>query len=86
MDYGVLVSKSVQKQINQLPTSVQARAIEKIVNLATEPRPSGCLKLKGYDNQYCIRIGEYRIRYETDDQALIVKILQCKHPRDVYKR
>ncbi|MEM9216003.1 MAG: type II toxin-antitoxin system RelE/ParE family toxin [Cyanobacteria bacterium P01_F01_bin.150] len=85
MTYTLLVSKSVQKQISQLPKSVKSRAIEKIKNLASDPRPSGCIKLKGHDNQYRVRVGDYRIRYDIDDKALSIKILQCKHRRDVYK-
>lgn len=86
MNYTLLISKSVQKQVGQLPKSVKARAIEKIKSLASDPRPSGCIKLKGYDNQYRIRVGDYRIRYDIDDKAPSVKILQCKHRRDVYKK
>jgi mRNA interferase RelE/StbE len=43
-------------------------------------------KLKGYDNEYRIRIGDYRLVYEIQDEKLIVLILQCKHRRDVYKK
>lgn len=85
MTYAVLISKSTQKQIDQLPTSVKPRVLEKLVNLPQEPRPSGCIKLKGYDNQYRIRVGDYRIRYSVDDEGFTVKILQCKHRREVYK-
>ncbi|NEQ99945.1 MAG: type II toxin-antitoxin system RelE/ParE family toxin, partial [Cyanothece sp. SIO2G6] len=82
---SVLISKSTQKQIDQLPTSVKPRVLEKLVNLSQEPRPSGCIKLKSYDNQYHIRVGDYRIRYSVDDEYSTIKILQCKHRRDVYK-
>ena len=59
--------------------------IEKIVLLAEEPRPQGAIKLKGYDNEYRIRIGDYRVRYEVNDEEYIVILLHCKHRRDVYK-
>jgi mRNA interferase RelE/StbE len=42
--------------------------------------------LKGYDNEYRIRIGDYRLVYEIQDEQLIVLLLQCKHRRDVYKK
>ena len=85
MAYTVVISKSVQKQIQQLPQSSQGRVQTKLLGLKAEPRPPGALKLKGYDAQYRLRVGDYRIRYEIDDDDLMVKVLQCKHRRDIYK-
>ncbi|UKP00127.1 type II toxin-antitoxin system RelE family toxin [Nostoc sp. UHCC 0870] len=85
MSYTVVISKSVQKQIDNLPNDAMARVIEKIQNLTSEPRPDGIVKLKGFDNEYRIRVGDYRVRYEIDDESQLVQILQCKHRKDVYK-
>ncbi|MFM7577852.1 MAG: type II toxin-antitoxin system RelE family toxin, partial [Microcystaceae cyanobacterium] len=52
--------------------------------MATEPRPSGVVKLKNSDYEYRLRVGYYRVRYEIDDAKQIILILQCKHRRDVY--
>lgn len=86
MSYAIIISKSVQKQIDNLPSDVALRVIEKIQNLASEPRPDGIVKLKGSDNEYRIRISDYRVRYEIDDESQLVQILQCKHRKDVYKK
>ncbi|MBW4599496.1 MAG: type II toxin-antitoxin system RelE/ParE family toxin [Calothrix sp. FI2-JRJ7] len=64
MSYTVVISKSVQKQIDDLPNDVKERVVEKIQNLASEPRPAGVVKLKGSDNEYRIRVGDYRVRYD----------------------
>lgn len=60
--------------------------LEKIQNLADEPRPDGVVKLKGSDNEYRIRVGDYRVRYEIDDESQLVQLLQCKHRKDIYKK
>ncbi|MEH1913459.1 type II toxin-antitoxin system RelE family toxin [Nostoc sp.] len=86
MSYAIVISKSVQKQIDNLPNDVIERVIEKIQNLALEPRPDGIVKLKGSDNEYRIRIGDYRVRYEINDESQLVQILQCKHRKDVYRK
>lgn len=86
MSYTVVISKSVQKQIDNLPNDVIDRVLEKIQNLALEPRPDGVVKLKGLDNEYRIRAGDYRVRYEVDDENQLVQILQCKHRKDVYRK
>lgn len=61
------------------------RVAEKLKALSIEPRLQGVIKLKGYDDQYRLRVGNYRIRYEIDDPNCQIKILQCKHRREVYR-
>ena len=85
MNYVIGISKSVQKQINNLPNTIKTRILEKIKGLETEPRPSGVVKLKNSENEYRLRVGDYRIRYEIDDAKQTILILQCKHQREVYR-
>lgn len=82
MIYEIIITKSIQKQLD----NIQERVYDKISQLAEEPRPDGVVKLKGYDNEYRIRIGDYRLVYEIQDEQLIVLLVQCKHRRDVYKK
>ncbi|MDB9311142.1 MAG: type II toxin-antitoxin system RelE/ParE family toxin [Nostocales cyanobacterium ELA608] len=86
MTYEIIITKSIQKQLDNLPNNIQERVYDKISQLAEEPRPDGVVKLKGYDNEYRIRIGDYRLVYEIQDEQLIVLLVQCKHRRDVYKK
>ncbi|MBE9218016.1 type II toxin-antitoxin system RelE family toxin [Dolichospermum flos-aquae] len=86
MTYEIIITKSIQKQLDNLPNNIQERVYDKISQLAEEPRPDGVVNLKGYDNEYRIRIGDYRLVYEIQDEQLIVLLLQCKHRRDVYKK
>lgn len=85
MSYQVLIPRPTQKRLDNLPKEVRDRMIEKILLLAENPRPSGTKKLKGYDNEYRIRVGDYRVRYEVDDQRSIVTVLSCRHRKDVYR-
>jgi mRNA interferase RelE/StbE len=71
--------------IDALPGDIYERIADKIQQLAENPRPDGVVKLKGTTNEYRIRIGNYRVRYEINDEALVVLLLQCKHRRDVYR-
>jgi mRNA interferase RelE/StbE len=85
MTYTIVVVKTVQKQLDNLPGVVSPRIYAKIQQLAENPRPSGVIKLKAFDNQYRVRVGDYRIRYAIDDANLVIRLLQCKHRKDIYK-
>ncbi|WP_414755976.1 type II toxin-antitoxin system RelE family toxin [Anabaena sp. CCY 9910] len=85
MTHTVIIPKPVQKQLDSLQDEIRDRILEKILLLAENPRPEGVVKLRGYDNEYRIRIGDYRVRYEIDDSELIVLLLLCKHRKEIYK-
>jgi mRNA interferase RelE/StbE len=86
MGYSIQISKSVQKQIDDLPNAMKGRILEKIKGLEIEPCPSGIVKLKNSEQEYRLRIGDYRVLYEIDDAKQTILILQCKHRREVYRQ
>ncbi len=86
MNYTIIVPKSVQKQLDVLTDDIYDRIAVKIQQLAEDPRPDEVVKMKGFDREYRIRIGDYRVRYEIEDEESIVLLLQCKHRQDVYKK
>ncbi|MDJ0899633.1 MAG: type II toxin-antitoxin system RelE/ParE family toxin [Xenococcus sp. MO_188.B8] len=57
----------------------------KIDALATEPRPEGVVKLKGEENLYRIRVGDYRVIYNVQDDRLLVLVVKVGHRGDVYR-
>lgn len=48
--YTVIVERQVDKVLRRLPQDVLHRVDRLLLNLADEPRPAGCKKLKGYDS------------------------------------
>ncbi|BAY98622.1 addiction module antitoxin [Tolypothrix tenuis PCC 7101] len=69
----------------KLSPELQDRIQIKIDSLAIEPRPNGVKKLKGTENSYRIRVGDYRIIYEVYDDVLLVNVVEMGHRRNVYK-
>jgi len=69
------------KEINEPYYSNIKRAI---YNLANNPRPAGCKKLKGRDS-YRIRVADYRIIYEIFDDILLVDVIDMGHRKDIYE-
>ena len=63
-----------------------ARIVPRLEGLASAPRPPGCKKLSGGDNEWRIRVGDYRIVYEIDDGARTVDVTRIAHRGEVYER
>jgi mRNA interferase RelE/StbE len=54
-----------------------------IKDLAQTPRPQGYKKLKGRSG-YRIRVGDYRVIYEIEDEILIIQVVDVGHRKDIY--
>jgi mRNA interferase RelE/StbE len=83
--YEVVLKRKARKDIARLPDNVYGRAIRTLDGLAADPRPPGSRRLQGRPG-YRIRVGDYRIVYEVDDDRRTVTVLQVGHRRDVYRR
>ena len=64
---------------------VAMRIISRLESLARNPRPTGCTKLEGAFDLWRVRVGDYRIIYEVDDQARTVDVSVVRHRRDAYR-
>jgi len=53
--------------------------------LSKNPRPFGCRKLSGSENDWRIRVGDYRVIYEIADANRIVRINRVRHRKEVYR-
>lgn len=69
----------------KLDTRAQRRIARRIDALSVEPRPVGAQKLRGADDIWRIRVGDFRILYSVDDERLLVLVIRIGHRRDVYR-
>ena len=72
-NYSVALASSAEKELKKLSGQLTARIVPRIEKLASNPRPTGCKKLKGGDNEWRIRVGDYRIVYTIDDSKLVIR-------------
>lgn len=68
-----------------MPREVIPRIRTAVEALREDPRPSGSRKLTGSDDQWRIRVGDYRVVYEIADDVLIVTVVRIAHRREVYR-
>jgi mRNA interferase RelE/StbE len=82
--YSVELKPSARKELETLPAKLIERIFPKLEALAAEPRPAGCKKLKGGQQEWRIRVGDYRIVYTIDDADLRISITRIRHRSEVY--
>ena len=84
--YSLEIKHSAQRELDALDDAVFKRIDRKILALADNPRPAGCKKLKGYKDQWRVRVGDWRVVYIIDDAAKLISITRIAHRREVYER
>ena len=84
-NYSLEIKHSARRELDALDDAVFLRIDRKILTLADNPRPAGCKKLRGYKDQWRIRVGDWRVVYLIDDEAKLITIMRVAHRREVYE-
>jgi mRNA interferase RelE/StbE len=84
-EYSVELKPSARKELERLTPKLIERIFPKLEALALDPRPSGCKKLKGGQQEWRIRISDYRVVYTIDDTRRRVSITRIRHRSQAYE-
>lgn len=84
MTYEVEIAPAAKRQIKKLTKPIQKLIVERLEQLAINPRPPGVLKMEGEEGFYRVRVGDYRIIYEIQDRTLLIVVVKVGHRGDVY--
>lgn len=80
--YSIVIKKRAKKYIDSLPQNKRIQIVSAILQL-----PDGdTKKLKGHDDLFRLRVGEYRIIYSIDGSKLVIVVIDAGSRGDVYKR
>lgn len=82
--YRIEFAKCVRKDFKRITKNDANRILKKIKSLSENPRPPESKKLTN-DDFHRIRIGNYRIVYDIQDNVLIVLVLKVGNRKDVYR-
>jgi mRNA interferase RelE/StbE len=83
--YEIILERRVERDLRQLAADTFRRVIAAIEALADDPRPPNCRKLTGSDNDWQVRVGDYRVLYEIDDENQMVRVMRIRHRREAYR-
>lgn len=85
MPYELHIERHAEKDLNKLEKTVFIQIVAKIKELAGNPHPQGSKKITGSQNDWRLRVGDYRVIYEIETKTRIIKIMRIKHRREVYR-
>ena len=81
----VILSPAAQRDLRRLSPEVNKRVITDLYALADDPRPPGCILLRNRrPPTWRIRVGDWRVLYEIDDDAGLVRIRNVYHRSKAY--
>ena len=86
MKYRIEWRPAAVKALESVPGDVARRIASRVGQLADNPRPHGSEKLAGGQDEYRVRIGDYRVIYSVHDGVLLILVLRIGHRREVYRR
>jgi mRNA interferase RelE/StbE len=74
------------RELRKLDKVVARRILAAVTKLAGTPRPAGSRPLTGQPAGVMrLRVGDYRVIYQVEDDRLLVAVVRMAHRRDVYR-
>ncbi|MBM3133991.1 MAG: type II toxin-antitoxin system RelE/ParE family toxin [Chloroflexi bacterium] len=83
--YQLNLDGRAQKDLDRLHGKTLRRVLEALTARRENPRPPGCLKLRGAEDAYRLRVGDYRVLYSVDDGAQTIMVWRVRHRREAYR-
>jgi mRNA interferase RelE/StbE len=85
MSYRVTLTATAVKERKRIDPIIRKRIDQALIGLQSQPRPSGVKKLSGRHQDWRVRVGDYRILYEIDDDQQQITIWRIAHRREAYR-
>jgi len=85
MTYAIEFTRSARKEFNKLPAGAGKRIGRALIKLRDDPHKGSVRPMIGSRN-WRLRVGDYRVIYDIQDNTLVILMLKVGHRKDVYKR
>ena len=83
--WQVILLREPKKILARVPADLRRRLLAALHGLAADPRPVGCKRLKGYEELYRVRVGDWRVTYAVKDAELIILVIEIAPRGDAYR-
>jgi mRNA interferase RelE/StbE len=84
--YKIIFVKEAQKELLQLPKNTAVLVRQKLEQLAVDPYASNANAKKLQNRSgYRLRVGDWRVIYEIQNEQLVILVLKIKQRGEVYR-
>jgi mRNA interferase RelE/StbE len=83
--YRVTLRPADRRRLAKLDPIISKRIVATLDALAENPRPPGVRALTGHHGWLRVRVGDWRVAYQTHDDELHVLVIEIAHRREVYR-
>jgi len=85
MIFQIIWSGSAAKELKKIDETVAKRIFKKVSELSENPYHSDVTKIIG-DPYFRLRVGDYRVIFDIQNDMLRILILKVGHRKKVYKK
>mgnify|MGYP003881459991 FL=1 len=86
MGFTVHLSRRASKTLRRLPREIRERIINRLRELGNNPFPGGVSRIRGLEDAYRIRVGDYRVLYRILWDEGVILIFRIAPRRAAYER
>lgn len=83
--WRVEVSARAERDLKQLPPRDQARVRAAVDALEAGPGTGDIRKLRGRENEWRLRVGDWRVRFRPDFHERVIYILHVRSRGEAYR-
>ncbi len=85
MKFQIIWSESAAKELKKLNRTVANRIYKKVSQLGENPYHFDVIKMVG-DPYFRLRVGDYRVIFNIQNDMLRILVLKVGHRKNVYKK
>ncbi|MFZ2447185.1 MAG: type II toxin-antitoxin system RelE/ParE family toxin [Syntrophobacteraceae bacterium] len=82
---NLFLTESAQKDLAQLDSPTRGRIKDGLNRLMEHPKTLDLKKLKGQENRWRLRVGDYRVILEMHEPPQTVYVLRIRHRKEAYR-
>ena len=83
--WQVILLREPKKVLARVPADLRRRLLAALHGLEADPHPAGCKRLRGYEELYRVRVGDWRISYAMRNDQVIVLVTEIAPRGGAYK-
>lgn len=84
--WRIIIMPAAERDLKAVPARDRERIRRALDVLVSDPFGADIKKLTGVEEEWRLRVGDWRVRFERDDPARVVVVLRIRRRKEAYRR